>query len=135
MRIVGSSGNVGIGTNNPTHLLTLAGGAYCDGTGDWIAGSDRAFKKDIRNMTQYGLAQVLALRPVTYIHKEDASGRTQLGFIAQEVKPIVPEVVEGEEGSMGLSYDRLVPVLVNAIKQQQAQIEALKAEVEALKVR
>lgn len=123
---------VGAGAEQGGHLLKLSGGAYCDGNGAWVSGSDRAYKKDIKDMTQYGLAQVLALRPVTYVHKQDTEGKTQIGFIAQEVKPIVPDVVEGPEGSMGLAYDRLVPVLVNAIKEQQAQIEQLKAAVEIL---
>jgi hypothetical protein len=128
-----ADGNVGIATSNPTHLLTLLGGAYCDGTGAWVAGSDRAFKKEIEPLTRYGLDTVLKLQPVTYIHKEDKENRTQLGFIAQDVKPLVPEVVEGREGSYGLAYDRLIPVLVNAIKEQQKQVEELKQTNEVLK--
>jgi hypothetical protein len=100
------SGNSLVGIRNavPTHMLHLGGGAFCDGTGDWIAGSDRAFKKDIAPMTNRGLAEVLALTPMTYVHKEDTKNTVQIGFIAQDVKPIIPEVVDGEEGSMGLSY-------------------------------
>ncbi|MBI4944976.1 MAG: tail fiber domain-containing protein [Bacteroidetes bacterium] len=145
---------VGIGTTSPGHLLTLSGGAYCDGTGSWVAGSDRAYKRNIETLTKYGVQEILKLRPVTYIHKQDKNSKVQIGLIAQEVKELIPEIVEGEEGSMGIAYDRLVPVLVNAIKEQQKQItnnefrmsnnellikeqqkqiEILKQEMEALK--
>ncbi|MBI4946603.1 MAG: tail fiber domain-containing protein [Bacteroidetes bacterium] len=119
---ISSAGNVGIGTTTPSHLLHLAGGAYCDGTGSWVSGSDRAYKRNIETMTKYGIQEILKLRPVTYIHKQDKNSKVQIGFIAQEVKELIPEIVEGEEGSMGIAYDRLVPVLVNAVKEQQEQI-------------
>lgn len=124
-----TTGKVGIGTgtSTPGHLLTLSGGAYCDGTGAWISGSDRAFKTDIQDMAKYGLNAVMSLRPVTYVHKADTRGRVQIGFIAQEVKQVTPEVVEGEEGSMGMAYDRLVPVLVNAIKELKTENDVMKA--------
>ncbi|MFA5928403.1 MAG: tail fiber domain-containing protein [Candidatus Margulisiibacteriota bacterium] len=128
-----SNGYVGIGVIEPGHMLSLAGGAYCDGTGAWIAGSDRNYKREIKDLTQYGLKDVLKLRPVTYIHKEDKENRVQLGFIAQEVKPVIAEVVEGQEGSYGIAYDRLTPILVNAIKELKAENEVMKAEIEMLK--
>lgn len=126
---------LGINQPGPTHLIDLAGGAYCDGTGDWISGSDRNYKKNIEPLTRYGLKEVLQLKPVTYIHKSDAKNRIQIGFIAQEVKKVVPEVVEGEEGKMGMSYDRLVPVLVNAIKDQDAIIRTQEQKIKSLEER
>ena len=129
----GTIGKVGIGITNPGHLLQLAGGAYCDGTGTWVSGSDRAYKRDIKDLTKYGIQDVLKLRSVSYIHKQDKNNKVQIGLIAQEVKQVIPEVVDGEEGSMGLAYDRLVPVLVNAIKEQQKEIDDLKMEIEKLK--
>jgi len=128
-----NTGNVGIGTTGPTHLIHLNGGAYCDGTGDWIAGSDRAYKKDIDYNFKYGLKTVEQLRPVYYVHKQDKTNKRQIGFIAQDVKEAIPELVSGEEGSYGLSYGQLTTVLVNAIKEQQREIEILKAEIDSLK--
>ena len=61
---------------------------------------------------------------------------TQLGFIAQEVEAVLPEAVltqDNEEQTKGLKYNALIPVLVEAIKTQQKQIEALQAEISALK--
>jgi hypothetical protein len=126
-----SGGNVGIGVTNPTHLFHLNGGAYCDGTGDWIAGSDIAYKKNIVDLKKYGLNEVLNLKPVSFIHKQDKNNKIQLGFIAQDVKKFIPEVVDGEEGSYGLEYNRLIPVLVNAIKELNQKIKILEKGVSA----
>ncbi len=138
MRIA-AYGYIGIGTTSPGHLLTLAGGAYCDGTGAWVAGSDRAYKRDIKPLIRYGLKEVMQLQPVTFIHKEDKQNKVQLGFIAQDVKPVIPEIIEGTDGSFGLAYDRLTPVLVNAIKELKTkndqQIQALIYENKLLKLR
>ena len=124
--VITSNGNVGIGTTGPTHLFHLNGGAYCDGTGDWIAGSDIAYKKNIVDLKKYGLNEVLNLKPVSFIHKQDKNNKIQLGFIAQDVKKFIPEVVDGEEGSYGLEYNRLIPVLVNAIKELNQKIKILE---------
>lgn len=125
------TGNVGIGTTSPAHLLTLAGGAYCDGTGAWVAGSDRSYKKSITPLT-YGLNEILKLIPIKFIHKQDKKGLVQIGLIANDVKPIIPEVVEGKEGSYGLAYERIIPVMVNAFKEQQKMITDLQNRIETL---
>ena len=127
------NGNVGIGEPYPQNLLYLKGGAHCDGTGSWAPGSDRAYKKDINYDFTYGLKTVEQLKPVFYVHKLDKKNKKQIGFIAQDVKSVIPEVVDGEEGSYGLSYDRITAVLVNAVKEQQQQIDLLKKEVAELK--
>jgi len=92
--------------------------------------SDRRLKRDILPMSKYGLKQVMQLNPVTYIYKADSENTHQVGFIAQEVQQIIPEVVTGKEGdlskgeTLGIVYGNLVPVLTKAIQEQQATIEA-----------
>jgi hypothetical protein len=55
---------------------------------------------------------------------------TNFGLIAQEVKPIIPEIVgEDKDGLLCLQYERLVPILVNALKEEKAKREALEARV------
>ena len=89
--------------------------------------SDRRLKKDIVN-TRYGLNTVLDLRPVDYQMKSNSL--EQIGFIAQELRPIVPEAVTGIEGdlakgeTLAVAYTTLIPVLTKAIQEQQALIEA-----------
>ena len=96
------------------------------------------------------MAKVIGMRGVTYDLKEDwvAAGEKEAGkefdmtsfrningFIAQELVEHVPEVVEyhEERDLLSVNYDGLIPVLVEAIKEQQQQIEELKNEVEQLK--
>ena len=131
--VISTSGNVGIGTTGPTHLIQLAGGAYCDGTGDWIAGSDRSYKKDINYDFKYGLNEVEQLKPVHYVHKQDKDNKKQVGFIAQDILNVLPEVVSGTEGSYGVSYGQITAVLVKAIQEQQNQIKELKDEIEKIR--
>jgi hypothetical protein len=57
-----------------------------------------------------------------------------IGLIAQEVKEVIPElVVEDEEGILGINYIELIPILIQSIKEQQEQIDALKSEIKLLK--
>ena len=130
------SGNIGIGTTTPSHPLHMASGAHVTTAGVWTSVSDARLKTNVVN-TAYGLSTVMKLRPVNYIMVK--GGEAQVGFLAQEVQKIVPEVVSGTEGdiskgeTLGLSYGNLVPVLTKAIQEQQAEIEALKAENAAMK--
>ena len=127
-----SNGKIGIGVSNPNNLLTLSGGAYSNGT-SWSTSSDSTLKYNIADLTKYGLAEILKIRSVSYIYKSDSTGRLEIGFVAQELKNIIPEIVSGEEGSMGISYGNLVPVLVNAVKEQQQQIDIQRSDIDRMK--
>jgi hypothetical protein len=100
----------------------------------WTAASDSRIKKNIVN-SNYGLATVLKLRPVEY--NLISNDLRQVGFIAQEVQKLVPEVVTGKEGDLskgeilGITYSNLVPVLAKAIQEQQKQIEDQNAKIAA----
>lgn len=64
-----------------------------------------------------------------------SAGR-QVGLIAQDTEKVIPEVVTTDNnGYKGISYEKLTPILVEAIKEQQKQMEDIKAENIALKVR
>ncbi len=117
---------------------TLAAGAVvsanCQGP------SDRRLKKDIRPLDG-ALAKVLALRGVTYDWRRDEfperrlpAGR-QVGFIAQEVEAVVPEVVGEVDGLKTLAPQHLTALLVEAVREQQATIERQRAEIDALAAR
>jgi hypothetical protein len=86
-----------------------------------------------------GLSLVQALRPVRYHWRSSAfperrlSTNEQIGFIAQEVQKVLPEVVsQGADGMYAVDYARLTPVLVQAIQDQQVQIDELKSMVAQL---
>lgn len=66
-------------------------------------------------------------------YSKDLVQRKKLGFRAQELKIVFPELVkENDEGYLSVNYTGLIPVLVEAIKEQQAEYEALLAKVEQL---
>jgi hypothetical protein len=110
---------VGTNTNN-------GNGATLSKFGDWTSTSDGTKKYNI-NPLEYGLKEIMLLKPVNYQWK--GNDEVDFGFIAQEVKTILPEIVHGEEGHMTLSYGRVTAVLTKAIQEQQDQIEALKAQL------
>lgn len=126
------NGRIGIGTSTPSNLLSLSGGAYSNGT-TWSNASDSSLKRNIENLTKYGLSDVIKMRPVSYYYKSDSTNKMEIGFIAQEMRDIIPEVVSGEDGDMGISYGNLVPVLVNSIKEQQVEIDKMKEDIKELK--
>jgi hypothetical protein len=106
-----------------------------------VDSSDSRKKENIRP-ANYGLKEIQALKPAVFDWKEDFGGEKNIkGFIAQEVKEVLPECVtikdESEHGGLVDSHflgtATMIPVLVAAIQEQQAMIEALKAEVAALK--
>jgi hypothetical protein len=99
--------------------------------------SDIRLKKNIKNLN-YGLAEVMKLRPVSFYLKTDtANTEPKIGFIAQEVESLVPEAVEIWKDDMQtrhMLYAEMVPVLTKAIQEQQVIIESQKKEIETLKV-
>jgi len=120
-------------TNNPVALeIQNAGtgdsilddsGAKLTAAGVFTDASDIALKSDIETIP-YGLETVLQLRPVGYDYKK--TGQADIGFIAQEVEQIIPEVVFGENGSKSMSYGHLVAVLTKALQEMHTQIQELK---------
>ena len=125
-------GNVAIGTVAPTVgiELDLEGQAECDGAGCWTIESDIAYKENVVNL-DYGLTEILKIRPRRYNLKD--TGEESFGMIAQEFELVVPELVRGEDGYKSIGYSGLAPVFVNAIQEQQEQIEELELEIEKLK--
>jgi len=116
-------GDFGINNTNPQHPLDMASGAHVTAGGVWTNASDISKKKNI-NEIQYGLAEVLQLQPKSYTYKVD--GSRSIGFIAQEIEKIIPEVVSGENGDKGVAYGLITAVLVEAVKEQNSEIEKLK---------
>ncbi len=136
---VRGDGNVGIGTTNPGYKLTCNGEPGANGYTAWTNYSDIRFKQDIKSLSGDVLARVLKLNPVTFSYNnknpwgEKPGERTLYGFIAQELQMLFPEMVGQTQGPDGEKYlttnlSNLPLYLVQAIKEQQAQIEALQAK-------
>ena len=103
--------------------------------------SDEKFKENIEDIT-YGLDTIKSLQPRKFKWKDkgEVTGEDSIGFIAQEVEPLISEVVssptdgaEGGEVGKVLNYSALTAVLTKAIQEQQEQIEALQSEINTLK--
>ncbi len=150
MRIL-STGNVGIGVTNPADKLSVAGVVAPSADNTYTLGksgarwsavyaangtiqtSDARLKTNIEPL-EYGLKEVLQMQPVRYNWRDNPLSMAKIGLIAQEVRKLVPEVVVGDEEkeTLGMNYAELVPVLINAVKEQQQQIDGIQQRIDAL---
>ncbi len=133
MRIT-SAGHLVPSTNNSYNLGSTANRWATIYSQNLLNTSDARLKKNIKTLN-YGLSAIMNMHPVRYNWKEGADKDNKIGFLAQELRQVVPEVVVGDESkeNLAVNYIELIPVLVNAIKEQQQQINDLKKQVEVLK--
>lgn len=133
-----SSADIGIGTSSPGQKFDIVGGNGRVQSGyNWLTNSDAKFKKNVTTLNNT-LNSILNLRGVRYDLVDDKNitpGKgKQVGFIAQELETQYPELVITEkDGTKSVAYDKITAVLLQAIKEQQQQIEQLRKEVEYLK--
>ncbi len=119
---------------NATTSTFTGSDVYFNTTDQWTT-SDITLKKDIVTIPN-ALDRVCALRGVNFHWKDKNSPQSlQMGVIAQEVEKSFPEVVTGENGKKSVAYERLVGALIEAIKDQQKEINALKVDIAKLKAR
>ena len=143
---IGSTG----GSNPPTTASTTLAFHHYDGSawnnevefdsggnivadGNITAYSDERFKDNIKTLED-GLAKVNQLRGVSY-NKDNKKG---IGVIAQEVEKVLPEIVitgKTEDKFKSVDYGRLTAVLIEAVKEQQKQIQTLTTKVEELEAK
>ena len=129
-------------TNNVHEFQMTSGGTF-HADADVVAysstvASDEKLKTNI-NDTKYGLSDILKLRGVDFNWKEKFEGKRDVGFIAQEVQEIIPELVkevdtigtkQGEEGGgthLTVDYAKVVPILVESIRELKKEIDDLKS--------
>ena len=136
---IDAGGNVGIGTTAPTQKLHVVGNICA--TGSIGACSDLRYKTKL-NRVSNALEKVLNLKGVYFNWKKDQypdlnfEEDRQIGFVAQELKEILPEVVsQGTDGFYSIDYGKLTPLLVEAIKEEQILIGSLQKTIEQLEER
>jgi len=137
------------GNSSPSRKISLYGNLDVYGYSRLLGGgyfSDKRLKENIENI-QGGLDKIIRLQGVYFNWKKQAislgekelditeslpKGR-QLGFIAQAVEEVVPEIVsETKNGYKSVEYHTITALLVEAVKEQQDKIKALEAKIEAL---
>ena len=145
-----NTGNVGIGTTAPTFKFQVSGGTVglmsltnSEGGGVYACvlntgqvatssaacgSSSRRFKDDIENIS-YGLDEVMNLRPVSFDYNQTYgfSGLGhQIGFIAEEVAEIIPEVIGYHDGQIqSVDYPKLTAVLTRAVQELNTKVDGL----------
>jgi len=148
-----TNGNMGIGMT-PDAAIKLDVNGYVRAYNIEFE-SDIRFKKDIADLEPDALVKLINLKAKTYksVFRPDTydaivdtndslvvepeisveSERTMIGFVAQDVKDIFPELVnEDEDGYLSLNYVGLIPIMVEAIKEQQELIKELSDKVAEL---
>jgi hypothetical protein len=121
---------------NGSYAFSVFGSIWANGV---TYASDARFKENISDLDN-PLDKVLQLHGVKYEMKKDTYSEQhfdpnpQVGMVAQEVEKIVPEVVStGPDGFKAIDYAKLVPLLIEAIKTQQLQLDKQEKEITALK--
>lgn len=135
-RFVIKDGNIGIGTDEPNYKLDVRGTI---GNNITQYHSDFRWKQKIETIPN-ALSKVQLLRGVQFRWNEAVfpemnfpSGQ-QIGLVAQEVEQVIPEVVStDDDGYKSVAYANLVGVLVEAVKELQAEVETLKTEMAKMK--
>ena len=112
--------------------VTVAGTVFAT---QFVPTSSRRFKNDVKPIDR-ALEKISKLQGVSFTWTEDKGGREDIGFIAEEVGKVIPEVVSWEadgKNARGVNYDHLVAVAIEGIKAQQTQITTLEREKAELK--
>lgn len=134
---------VGIGTPSPTQMMDVNGNGRFRNVGNGSSSndlrltsdgtlttntSDARLKENVSTLEK-ALEKVSQLRGVSFTWKEDPAAGTQHGLIAQEVLPVVPELVFKNGEYYGLDYSEMVGLFVEAIKELKEENDALKNEM------
>jgi hypothetical protein len=126
--------NISFKTNNAEDFLMVPGGTF-HANADVVAysstvASDMSLKENITD-TKYGLSDIMKLRGVDFDWKREDMGHS-VGVLAQEVEAVIPEIVKEHDGLNGrerfksVDYNKLVPVLIESIKELKKEIDELK---------
>ena len=93
--------------------------------------SDARLKSNIISLGST-LSKLLQIDGKSYTMKKDESEKQKIGLLAQDIEKVFPELVSESHGVKSVNYQGLVPVLINALKEQQSEIDRLKTQEERL---
>lgn len=133
--IFSGAGSVGIGTNNPSAKLDVAGTVKASAV-DY--NSDARLKQNVTPITNADEI-LLQLNPVSYFwnesgKKKGGNAQLQYGLIAQEVEKVLPNIVNTDsESYKSVNYNELIPLLLKNAQEQDKKIKELQKEIQQLK--
>ena len=118
-----TNSRVGVGTTVPSTTLQVAGTITCV---DINSTSDINLKEHIHSIDD-PLAKVMQINGVGFRWKD--TKEDAIGVIAQDIEEILPELVKNNDHIKTVNYNGLIGVLIEAVKEQQRQIEELKKQI------
>ena len=125
---------IGNGTANDSRSDALT--VLFDGTttiaGDLSINSDARLKANIISLGGT-LAKLLQIDGKTYTMKKDENKKQKIGVLAQDIEKVFPELVSESNGVKSVNYQGLVPVLINALKEQDTKLNKQQVEIDELK--
>ena len=131
-----NAGNVGIGVSNPNVKLQV-NGAIASSAG--LMPSDIRYKKNIVPI-HHALKTVMALSAYSYLFRKvefpemNFDSRPQFGLIAQDVEKVLPQLVYNlNDGYKAIDYPKLIPLLIEGMKEQQQIIEKQQRQIDEIK--
>ena len=101
-------------------------------SGDVVISSDARLKSNIVSLGRT-LAKILQIDGKSYTMKKDESERQKIGLLAQDIEKVFPDLVSESNGIKSVNYQGLVPVLINALKEQDNRISNQQIEIEELR--
>jgi hypothetical protein len=112
-------------SNQSIYVTANANGVYLPTNGtSWVANSDINLK-NIESYIENAIDSIMELSAIKFNWKADEVKTTNIGLIAQEVEKVYPELInKNREGYLGVRYTELIPILVKAIQELNAKIEA-----------
>lgn len=128
-----ASNHLNLGATSLPATTVYANGGFCNLAGaGWSCTSDRRLKDDIRLLDGNTVELIGKLKPVSFVWKPDKEKHRQLGFVAQDVEEIFPEMVSaGPDGMKALSEDQLIAPLVLAVQELTKRVDTLEKELQA----
>ena len=124
---------IGNGTDgdNRSDALTVLFDGTTTIAGDLSLNSDARLKANIISLGST-LAKLLQIDGKTYTMKKDENKKQKIGVLAQDIEKVFPELVSESNGVKSVNYQGLVPVLINALKEQDGKMKEQEARIERL---
>ena len=122
----------GADADNRSDALTVLFDGTTTIAGDLSINSDARLKANIISLGST-LAKVLQIDGKSYTMKKDENNKQKIGVLAQDIEKVFPELVSESNGVKSVNYQGLVPVLINALKEQDAKMNEQQTEIDELK--